>query len=317
MGYWLDYSAAKLPAWVIKNDGYSGVIRYIDSPDRLGPKHTNKAEYDDHISNGLGVLLVFEVNENDALGGFGGGQDAARRALAGANMLGYSGAIFFCADRWFNARGYVVITPETWQAYLDGAASIIGRERVGAYGFADAMDAGYGHASFYWQCGARSVVRNHVNIWQDNNYQPYVGGIQTDRNEILNPVNVVKPVVNNINGKEEDMALVANSYEPTVDAAGNLYTRRFVFAVPTQSTLGTIFAKAWLSVKSGWGPIEFIHIFSIGSGNPASYPVDKTWNNVQSDSERIVVEAPDGVDQFSVEIRSANPFGITIEAKGR
>lgn len=216
MGVLLDYSAAKLAGRVIKGAGYDGVIRYIDEPARLGTKHTNKAEYDDHLANGLKVYLVYEVNTDDPLGGFAGGQAAARRALAGADYLGYKGPIFFCADRWFNATGKTLITPEVWRAYLQGAASIVGIERTGAYGFSDAMDAGKGYASFYWQCGSKSALRSWAHLWQDNNVQPLVGGIRTDRNEELLSIRV----------EEEDMPLNATDLAKLHDQVwyGPVYT---------------------------------------------------------------------------------------------
>jgi hypothetical protein len=191
--YFLDYSAGKLPAAVIKStpvgpagEHASGVIRYIDAPNLLGTKHTNLAEYQDDVSNGLTVLMFFEVDKRDPLGGYAQGQAFAQRAKAGADYLGYNGVIFFCCDRWMANQPSIPVL--VWQAYLDGAVSVLGRSRVGAYGFADAMDAAVGHVDFFVQCGARSVVRDFVNIWQDNNFQPYVGGIQTDRLLVLKPI---------------------------------------------------------------------------------------------------------------------------------
>ncbi|MFE0021377.1 glycoside hydrolase domain-containing protein [Amycolatopsis sp. NPDC059021] len=193
--WWIDYSAAKLSAATIKSakvgsngETATGVIRYIDAPNLLGTKHTNASEYRDQLNSGLGLAMYFEVDQDDAIGGYAQGQENARRALAGCNYLGFPGVIFFCADRWFNAPGRPLITPAVWQAYLDGAVSILGRGRVGAYGFADAMDAGRGHVDYFIQCGAWEAARGFINGWQDNNYQPIVGGIQTDRVLILRPI---------------------------------------------------------------------------------------------------------------------------------
>lgn len=201
--YWLDYSAAKLPGAVIKAAGYGGVIRYIDEPGRLGTKHTNKAEYDDHIRSGLDVLLVFEISTGDPDGGWGAGVANAARAKRGADMLGYTKPIFFCEDR--------PSTPSVanWQSYLDGATSVLGRDRVGAYGFYRAMDTAVGHAALFWQAGARSDVRGHVNIWQDNNTQVTVGGITCDRNLIINAPATTQ--------KEQDMQLTDKAYFPNGD----------------------------------------------------------------------------------------------------
>lgn len=204
--YWLDYSAAKLPGAVIKAAGYGGVIRYIDEPGRLGTKHTNKAEYDDHIRSGLDVLLVFEISTGDPDGGWGAGVANANRAKRGADMLGYTKPIFFCEDR--------PSTPSVanWQSYLDGAASVVGRDRVGAYGFYRAMDTAVGHASMFWQAGARSDVRGHVHIWQDNNTQVTVGGITCDRNLILNaPAPAGRPPASKLANTEDSHMLAKAS----------------------------------------------------------------------------------------------------------
>lgn len=208
MGYWLDYSAAKLTAQQILGAGHSGVIRYIDSPDRLGRKHTSKAEYDDFVRNKVPVLLVFEVSVNDADGGWNQGVAYAIRAKAGADYLGYSGPIFFCNDK----TG--VSDTTTWRAYLDGAASILGKSRIGAYGFYNAIDAAVGHASYFWQAGRRSDVRAHTNIWQDNNVQVAVGGITCDRNLIL------KEVKGSVALTDDDKTWIRNQLRDSAAGAG-------------------------------------------------------------------------------------------------
>lgn len=177
--YWLDYSAAKLSGATIRDAGYTGVVRYITHRTMLARKHTNRAEYQDHIANGLTVRLVMQVNELDADQGYTGGVQRAQWAADGAEYIGYDGPIFFTNDRT------VVPNPALWQSYLDGGASVLGRENVGAYGFGNAIDLARGHAHYFWQAGRRSELRAHADLWQDNNYQPTVGGILTDRNLVL------------------------------------------------------------------------------------------------------------------------------------
>lgn len=184
MAYWLDYSAVKLSGAVIKAAGYTGVIRYIDSPPNLRTKHTSKTEYDSHRAAGLGVRLVMQTTTTASDGGYPVGQDHARRALAGAQHLGYSGVIYFTNDRT------TLPSTTTWDDYLTGAASILGWGRAGAYGFANAMDVA-SHMTgckHFWQSGRRSDVRPFVQFWQDNNTQVTVGGVLCDRNLILKPL---------------------------------------------------------------------------------------------------------------------------------
>jgi hypothetical protein len=184
MAYWLDYSAAKLSGPMIRNAGYTGVIRYIDAPDRLRTKHTNKAEYDSHIASGLTVRLVFQNTTTDADGGYAAGVANAQRALAGANYLGYSGVIFFCNDRT------TVPNVQAWRDYLRGAATVLGKARVGAYGFANALNAAIGYASAFWQAGRLSDRVAHANYWQDNNTQVTVAGVLCDRNVVWSDYNL-------------------------------------------------------------------------------------------------------------------------------
>lgn len=193
--WWIDYSAAKLSGATIAgaavgpgSERASGAIRYLDAPGNLDTKHTDRTEYRSLLDAGLGLAMYFEVGKNDPMGGFARGQEYGRRALAGADYLGFPGVVFFCADRWFRTPGFPVITPDVWGAYLDGAVSILGRDRTGAYGFSDAIDAAAGHVDYFVQCGARSALRGFAHGWQDNNVQPTVGGITVDRVLIQRPI---------------------------------------------------------------------------------------------------------------------------------
>jgi hypothetical protein len=182
MTYWLDYSAAKLPGDVIKRAGYTGVIRYIDSLDRLDTKHTSLSEHRSHLAAGLDVCLVMQTTTAASDGGAPRGRAHAQRALSGARALDYTGPIFFTNDR--------VSLPSltSWRAYLDGAASVLGMDRVGAYGFRNAIDAALGHATYFWQAGRRSDLSPRAHLWQDNNTQVTVGGITCDRNLVLREI---------------------------------------------------------------------------------------------------------------------------------
>jgi hypothetical protein len=198
----LDYSAGKISGAAIKGAGYAGAIRYITDRNSLGTKHTSPSEYRDHVVNGLRDWLVYEVGTNDPLGGFSGGVNAAKRALDGANYIGYPSDrhIFFCFD-----RHATVSELPAWQSYLDGAASVLGVGRTGAYGFSEAIDAARGHASAFWQCGSRSVVRSFTNFYQRNDGTTVVGGITCDINDVLvsleNDVAITDDDANKIAGR--------------------------------------------------------------------------------------------------------------------
>lgn len=193
----IDYSAARPSGSTIKSTRVGpageypvGVIRYVDAPDKVQTKHATPADVASLRAAGLRLdAMYFEIGTNDPLGGYNAGRANAIRAKAGADWLGFNGVILFCCDRWMAASATqpVAIPKASWQAYLDGAVSILGRGRTGAYGFFDAMDAAVGHVDYFVQCGSRSVVRSFVHGWQDNNVQPVVGGIATDRVLILKP----------------------------------------------------------------------------------------------------------------------------------
>ncbi|MEV6908031.1 glycoside hydrolase domain-containing protein [Amycolatopsis sp. NPDC051071] len=230
MAYWLDYSAAKLSGAVIKAAGYGGVIRYIDAPDRLRTKHTNLAEYRDHIANGLTVRLVMQNTTTDADGGFAAGVANAQRAKAGADLLGYTGVIYFTNDRT------TVPNPRAWIDYLDGAASVLGLSRTGAYGFRNALDLAKGHAAAFWQAGRKSELVGHANFWQDNNTQVRIGGITCDRNLVIADYH-----------PEEDMAFTPEDFNRFM--WGNVFDdgtkRNFAqFLKDMDTRLATLAAKA-------------------------------------------------------------------------
>lgn len=192
--WYIDYSAAPLDGQTIVNTAVgpqgehaSGAIRYIEditNPSLVRKKHITKAEYQSLLAAGVAMPAMFmEVSTDDPVGGYAQGQAYARRALAGADYLGWTGKILFCCDGWMNSVG---VTASQWRNYLDGAVSVLG-DRAGGYGFSDAADLAQGHVASFVQCGARSAVRSWVNGWQDNSVQPYVGGVQADRILILNP----------------------------------------------------------------------------------------------------------------------------------
>src|SRR5688500_1285351 len=191
----LDYSQGTIPGKAIKEAGHEGTIRYITSPalmnpPRRNPKHMTRAEFQDHERNGLLTLFVYQGDITDADGGYAAGKVNAERVIAGMTHLGASvRPTFFTNDRT------TLPDPAAWRRYLDGAASVLGRENVGAYGFGNAMDAARGHVNYFWQAGRESEVRPFTNIYQWNNGRVYVGGLECDLNRVLIPISIGKEEV--------------------------------------------------------------------------------------------------------------------------
>lgn len=161
------------------------------------------------------------------------------------------------------------------------------------------------------------LSRYDIHQYADNGAVSGIAG-SVDMNESYTNAHFVSVVTP---GKEDDsMGINAYSYEPKLNEDGSAQVQRFVFIIPTVVGYHTVASQAWLSVKSGWGPIERVHVYGIKSkeqydGKVAGYPIDQTWTNVPPDSTRVNVASVDGMDQFSVEVVSDVPFGITLEWK--
>lgn len=277
--YWLDYSAAKLNGEVIKAAGYGGVIRYIDAPSLLRTKHTSIDEYNSHIAAGLDVRLVFQNTTTDADGGYSAGVANAQRALAGANMLNYTGVIFFTNDR------PTLPNVVNWQRYLDGAASVLGVKRVGAYGFANAQNAAVNHASAFWQSGRQSELVAHANYWQDNNTQVTVGGITCDRNLVVRREDIIGSgtvAVALSSDEEDDMQPV------TLPAAATSVSRTFIWD-GRKAVLNVVSPSAdgFVSAPLNWGP---------NGGTGPSVPTNPNMPRA-GDGYRVTVNQP---GQFTI-----------------
>lgn len=190
----LDYSQGSLTGTQIRQAGYAGTIRYITSPDlavyvgsgRAGnPKHITPAEYASHKAAGLVSYFVYQGNTTDADGGRSMGVANAQKALAGLRWIGapVDSPVFFTNDRT------TLPGASAWQAYLDGARTVLGR--VGAYGFKNAILAARGHADWYWQSGRESdVVPGLTNVYQWNNGAVYLAGLKCDINRVKIPIQV-------------------------------------------------------------------------------------------------------------------------------
>jgi hypothetical protein len=186
--YGADYSARELSVSELdsfKEYDIRFLIRYIGWPGNPKCISHYPGAYQAHVTGGRIVLLVAEEGTADPAGGFGGGVAMARRALSDARRIGYPDSlpIFFCADGWLASHGISVATA---MSYLDGAASVVGRARTGAYGFRDFIQAAKagGHARWLWLCGSAptgsEVAQGWPHIYQWNNGTIHPGGLEAD-----------------------------------------------------------------------------------------------------------------------------------------
>lgn len=146
-------------------------------------KNLLKPELTALLAAGLRVGLVFELRADQMLGGKAQGAADAQHSDAACKGLGMPGLpVYFAAD-WD-------VTPAQQaqvNAYLDGAASVIGVPRTGIYGgywpVKRALDGG--HARWAWQASAwsggqwdpRVSIRQHGGVT--------VGGASCDADEAM------------------------------------------------------------------------------------------------------------------------------------
>lgn len=150
----IDYSYARPSGAAIRADGYTFAARYLSYEPG---KNLTRGEADGLRSQGIDVVVVWEAGAYDALDGYGVGVQDAQVAEQQAAAAGSPSdrPIYFAIDFDASAGQQGAI-----DAYFDGVASVIGRNRTGAYGgyypIKRLFDAGkirYGWQTFAWSGG--------------------------------------------------------------------------------------------------------------------------------------------------------------------
>lgn len=164
----VDYAWGRPGVSALRRAGAKFACRYL-SHDTTG-KNLTRGEADDLSDAGIWVVVVWESTAQRPLAGRSAGVADARDAAAQAEACGMPGdrPIYFAADWDASASQQDEIN-----AYLDGAASVIGRDRVGLYaGYGPtkrAFDAGkiaYGWQTYAWSGGrwdARAQLQQYSN----------------------------------------------------------------------------------------------------------------------------------------------------------
>lgn len=164
----VDYAWGRPGASALRKAGAVFVCRYL-SHDTTG-KNLTAAEARELSAAGLWLVVVWESTASRALSGRDGGAADARDAAAQAKACGMPAdrPVYFAVD--FDA------TPEQQaaiNAYADGAASVLGRGRVGLYGgywpvkrAFDAKKITFGWQTYAWSGGdwdSRAQLRQYSN----------------------------------------------------------------------------------------------------------------------------------------------------------
>jgi hypothetical protein len=177
----IDYSFGRPSTAAIKAAGYSFVCRYVSY--NTSGKNINKSEADSLRAAGISIVINWENAATDALKGHDTGVTHAREAQRQAVAVGMPATrpIYFSVD--FDATE---AQQSAINAYMDGVASVLGRNRTGAYGgyyvIKRLFDAGkitWGWQTYAWSGGqwdARAQLRQVQNGIT-------VGGEDCDRDE--------------------------------------------------------------------------------------------------------------------------------------
>ncbi|HEY4454177.1 MAG TPA: glycoside hydrolase domain-containing protein [Pseudonocardiaceae bacterium] len=163
----------------VASAGYVFVSYYL-----TGPGSLTAAKVAACAAKGVAVIANFEQLANPTGRGSAGGTADARTALAAANACGIPAdrPIYFSLDFDVQSSDYVAV-----DAYLDGIAAVLPRNRIGIYSSTWCIDhaAGTGKASWFWQSmsggfsgGQNATLNARTHIWQRGGTN--VGGADCD-----------------------------------------------------------------------------------------------------------------------------------------
>jgi hypothetical protein len=168
----IDHAWGQPGVPALQRVGVKFVCRYLS---RDPGKNLSRAEAEMLSAAGIWIVVVWETTADRALSGRAGGAADAQEAARHAKACGMPDGrpIYFAVD--WDAQPW---QQEEINAYLDGAASVLGRERVGLYaGFGPirrAFDAGkiaFGWQTYAWSGGrwdGRAQLQQYSNDHEIN-----------------------------------------------------------------------------------------------------------------------------------------------------
>ena len=247
----IDFSAGVPSAASIKAAGHSGVVRYISPPRAawMKAKPMERREVEDLQAHNMDIVVCWQYGagtpqDSDVMRGWAGGVADALAAEDQLKKVGLEGwPVFFCADFDATVQQY----NSTIRPYLEGAASVIGKERVGLYGHSKIIHwAGpetrviaevapgrfLGWQTRSWSGGV--IANRYAVLYQRVHNTPGPQGVQIDINDTLHDyygqrppsVTVTEPTPTPTPPKEEppvtapEFELVGNQFPCDV----NIYT---------------------------------------------------------------------------------------------
>ena len=169
----IDYSWARPNLQQVKAAWRAGVIRYLTG----SGKSLTTGEIQQIRAAGLTLTLVYETTGRTVQGGFNAGVNDARAALNAEHALGLpESLVYFAVDYDLQAGEFGLL-----DAYLDGAASVIGKPHTGVYGGYKVVDRAINRGYAAWQTYAWSGgrVREGIRLYQYSNGES-LGGSNGD-----------------------------------------------------------------------------------------------------------------------------------------
>ena len=172
----VDYSWARPDAAELYRLGYRFACRYLSW--LPNGKVIQPSELDYLTANGIAVVLNWEFDARDAMGGYTSGVEHAKEALRQAESLGCPDdrPIYFSVDFDMQPDEIDVVG-----SYFDGVQSVLPRSRVGCYGsaytVATAHDCGW--ADWFWQTYAWSYGE-----WTPAHIRQFSNGVMVAGGEV-------------------------------------------------------------------------------------------------------------------------------------
>jgi hypothetical protein len=178
-----DYSSARPDPACLFNNGIRFAVRYTSIGSN--PKNMSAPEVQRLLDAGIALVTVFEKGKGHMLDGRAAGVQAAKasRDLASACGMPKGRPHYFALD-----VDPTLLHDSEWdhvKAYLDGAASVLGRSAVGVYGGYHAIEklvprwAPWGWQTFAWSGGSWSA-KAHLQQYR-NEVDRCGGQIDLDR----------------------------------------------------------------------------------------------------------------------------------------
>jgi LysM repeat protein len=176
----VDYSFARPNLAQVKAAGIAGVIRYLTG----SGKSLTTGEIAQIRAAGLSLALVYETTGQTVKGGRSAGVADGQAALSALGALGLPrSVVYFAVDYDLQPGEYGLL-----DAYLDGVASVLGKQYTGLYaGYGPCAHAiGRGYAAWQTYAWSGGRVAQGIKLYQYQNGVT-IGGGQVDRNRTSLP----------------------------------------------------------------------------------------------------------------------------------